>query len=252
MDDQERSRLDALLDLLADEVATRLAVRSDRVRMEREPAQISLPVVETVPEVERATEPPPMPDLENEAEVTLETVHVPEEAAPSHAAALMIRLALGVVALVVLINIPLNAQGTALARSIPSSASLVIRNGLVVKESTSPEIWVYRDGAFHWITSLDVFTHLGYQWRDVHIVEPGFVNQFPKGKPLYLVWKCDSSPHIYRLEDGYKRWIIDIPTFVAEGYVWNDVEIVPCQKLHALPDGDSIPPGHGSPPPPLP
>jgi hypothetical protein len=164
----------------------------------------------------------------------------------------MARLAAGILLIVVLINIPLNAQGTALARSIPSSASLVIMNGLVVKEATSPDICVYRDGAFHWITSLEAFEHLGFRWRDVHIVEAGFLNQFPKGKPLYVLLKCDGSPNIYRLESGRKRWIVDIPTFEAEGHVWEDVKFVSCPYLRGLPDGESVPPGRGSPPPPLP
>jgi hypothetical protein len=170
-------------------------------------------------------------------------------APPSNAASLMARLAVGILLVVALINVPYNTQGTALARSIPSSASLVIHNGLLVKESNSPQIWVYRDSTFHWITSLDAFNHYGYRWRDVQIVEPGFLNQYDKGSPLYVLLKCDASPHIYRLEDGRKRWIVDLPTFEASGYVWQDVSIVPCYKLHDLPDGDSIPPGRGLPPP---
>ena len=39
----------------------------------------------------------------------------------------------------------------------------------------------------------------------------------------------------------------DVPTFEAEGYVWQDAEIVPCNYLHNLPDGDSVPTGRGTP-----
>jgi hypothetical protein len=171
---------------------------------------------------------------------------------PANTAALMARLAVGILLVVALINVPYNTQGTALARSIPSSASLVIRNGLLVKESNSTQIWVYRDNAFHWITSLNAFDHYHYRWQDVQIVEPGFVTRYDQGSPIYVLLKCDASPHIYRLEDGRKRWIVDLSTFIAAGYVWQDVSIVPCYRLHDLPDGDSIPPGRGSPPPPLP
>ncbi len=164
----------------------------------------------------------------------------------------MARLALGVLLVVILVNIPLNAQGTALARSIPSSASLVLANGLVVKEENSPDIWVYRDEQFHWITSLDAFNHYGYRWQDVHIVEPGFLSQFEKGNPIYVLLKCDASPHIYRLDGAQRRWIVDLATFEAEGYVWQDVKMVPCSYLRQFPDGESIPPGRGTPPPPLP
>lgn len=191
----------------------------------------------------------PAPERERERELDRADEDTASATAPppSRAASLMARLALGIVVIVVLINIPLNTRGTALARSIPNPTSLVIGNGLLVKESTSPEIWVYREGAFHWITSLDAFAYLGYRWQDVHIVEPGFVGQYPKGRPLYVLLKCDASPNIYQLDNGRKRWIVDIPSFVAQGYVWQDVKMVPCSELSNLPNGDSIPPGRGSP-----
>ena len=253
MNDTGRSRLDLLLDLLTDEVAKRLQARSETERAESALPQSILPVSSVSSEPQLApTTPASEPAAEQAAEPTLESVTSSMLSAAPHAASLMARLALGVLIAVVLINVPFNAQGTALARSIPSSASLVIANGLVVKESNSPDIWVYRDGAFHWITSLDAFQHFGYRWQDVHIVESGFLNEFEKGNPIYVLLKCDSSPHIYRLENGQKRWIVDIPTFEAEGYVWQDVRLVPCSYLHNLPDGDSIPPGRGTPPPPLP
>lgn len=252
MDNTERTRLDALLDLLADEVAKRLEARGSPAHVAPEPPEVITSVpgalsgtgVAPASVHGPATEPASDPRPEFEPDLAPST--------SSHPASLMARLAIGVLIIVALINIPLNAQGTALARSIPSSASLIIRNGLVVKEATSPEFWVYRDGAFHWITSLEAFEHFGYSWRDVHIVEPGFLDPFEKGTPLYVLLKCNDSPHIYRLEGGSKRWIVDIPTFEAEGHVWADVKPVSCEYLRDLPDGESIPPGHGSPPSPSP
>lgn len=244
MDDTERSRLDLLLDLLTDEVAERLRARSERQRAEPEPPQAAQPIPPVLAELEAPPGATPEPTTEAAPEPAVTTT--------AHAAPLIARLALGVLIIVVLINIPLNMQGTALVRSIPSSASLVIANGLLVKEATSPDVYVYRDGAFHWITSLDAFEQYGYHWQDVHIVEQDFLNQFAKGRPLYVLLKCASSPHIYRLEAGRKRWIVDIPTFEAEGHVWGEVKFVSCPYLRSLPDGDSIPPGRGAPPPPLP
>lgn len=69
-------------------------------------------------------------------------------------------------------------------------------------------------------------------------------------EPYPLLLKCASSPHIYLLEDGQKRWIKDIPTFEAQGYRWNDVEFVTCADLRAVPDGETIPPGAGPSPQP--
>ncbi len=244
MPETNRSRLDALLDLLADEVAERLKARSDPRRAETEPAREQPTARTQVPAAIVAPEPSLEPAAESAPSI--------EPSLPSHAASLMARLATGILLVLVLINIPFNAQGTAIARSIPSSASLVIANGLLVREEPSPDVYVYRDGQFHWITSLDAFQYFGYQWENVHAVESGFLNDFAKGTPIYVLLKCDASPHIYRLEAGTKRWIVDIPTFQAEGHVWQDVKMVPCNYLRSLPDGDSVPPGRGTPPPPIP
>lgn len=251
MESKGRSHLDALLNLLTDEVADRLRARQELERPAPTPPSMLPP---PAPKVETSVLPAPVPPpvLAPAPKTEPPVVAPPAVFTTSHAASLMARLAIGVLLAVILINIPLNAQGTALARSIPSRASLVIANGLVVKEETSPDIYVYRDGSFRWITSMDAFQHFGYRWQDVRVVEPGFLNEFDKGKPIHVLLKCDSSPHIYRLENGTKRWIVDIPTFESEGHVWKDVRIVPCNYLRNLTDGDSIPPGRGAPPPPLP
>jgi hypothetical protein len=71
---------------------------------------------------------------------------------------------------------------------------------------------------------------------------------YERAAPILL--KCPTSPHIYLLEDGEKRWIRDIPTFEAQGYRWNDVQYVVCNDLRVVPDGETIPPGAGPPPQP--
>ncbi len=250
MSHSEPSRLDQLLDLLADEVAERLAARAaPAAAPQSEPVvEPDLPAGPAAPP-EAEPESTPAPDRPAEAAVQAEE---PPGLPPvlSHPAQLLRRLGWGLLLVVILINMPLNRHGTTLATSIPSSASLVIRNGLVVKEADKKEIYVYQDGPFRWISSLDAFQHYGYTWDDVHIVEPGFLSNFEIGTPIHVLLKCNASPHIYRLEDGLKRWIVDIPTLEAEGHVWEDVSFVSCEYLRALPDGETIPPGHGPAPQP--
>jgi len=159
------------------------------------------------------------------------------------------RLLLVLAVLVVLINIPINRYGTSLARIMPDTAALVIRDGLVLKGS-GPEIYVLEDGKLRWISSLEAFEFFGYRWEQVHVVDDSFLEQFEKGKPIHVLLKCQGSPHIYALENGQKRWIKDIPTFEAEGYKWEDVKIVSCDYLRSLPDGPPIPEDAGPPPQP--
>jgi hypothetical protein len=71
---------------------------------------------------------------------------------------------------------------------------------------------------------------------------------YEQADPILL--KCTSSPHIYLLENGQKRWIDTIETFEERGYVWRDVTIISCENLRAIPDGVPIPTDAGPPPQP--
>lgn len=159
------------------------------------------------------------------------------------------RLLIALIVTVVLVNIPLNAAGVSLSRALPDARSLIIRDGLVLKGS-GPEIYVLESNKLRWISSLEAFEFFGHRWEQVNIVEDDFLSSFEKGRPIHVLLKCTSSPHIYALENGQKRWIKDIPTFEAEGYVWEDVKFVSCGYLRGLPDGPPIPPDAGPPPQP--
>lgn len=252
-----KSRVDRIVDLLVDEVEQRLRARRPAAEQAApRPVGEGQPSAEPVAPREEvslraepaATAPGPEPPAKEAERAPARPVEPAELEGPSHAAGLMVRLALGLLVAVVVINIPW--RGRTLATAVPYSASLIIRDGLVVTEEGDERIYVYQDGAFRWISSLDAFEHYGYTWGDVHVVEEGYLDQFEIGTPLHVLLKCPDSPHIYRLEDGHKRWIRDIETFEAEGHVWEDVRMVPCEYLRDLPDGETIPPESGPPPQP--
>jgi hypothetical protein len=157
------------------------------------------------------------------------------------------RLALVIALLLVVVNIPFNRFGTSLARAMPDEAALIIRDGLVLKGSDE-KIYVLEANQRRWISSLDAFQAYGYRWEQVHEVDDQFLEQFELGRPIHLLYKCRTSPHIYAFEDGRKRWIKDIPTFEAQGYVWEDVRFVACDVLERIPDGLPIPEDAGTPP----
>jgi hypothetical protein len=159
------------------------------------------------------------------------------------------RLALLVGVLLVAVNIPVNQYGVSLARIMPESSSLIIRDGLVLKGS-GPEFYMLEENRLRWISSLDAFEHLGLTWGDVRVVEDSFLERFEDGRPIHVLLKCGSSDHIYRLENQEKRWIKDIDTFLAEGHVWEDVRFVSCDYLRDLPTGPSIPEDAGPAPEP--
>jgi len=159
------------------------------------------------------------------------------------------RLVVILLVITVLINIPFNRYGTNLARAMPDEQALVIRDGLVLKGS-GDEIYVLEDNHKRWISSLDAFDYYGFQWEQVNLVDDDFLDQFPSGPALSILKKCASSPHVFAIENGVRRWIKDIPTFEAQGYVWDDVQIVSCSGLESIPMGRPIPPDAGEPPAP--
>ena len=261
MNDQKSSRVNQILDLLVEEVEERLRMRPvppvERVGASPpESVESRAPQFSTSPPVAPPAEAPSEPQevmakrhpLDPKPE--MEPEFPPMSPGPSHAARLMGRLALGLLVAIVLVNIPFNRHGTTLATALPDSAALVVIDGLVVKEKNDEKIYVFQNDQFRWISSLDAFEHFHYNWGDVHIVEDGYLDRFEIGTPLHVLLKCQSSPHIYRLEGGEKRWIRDIVTFEAEGHIWEDVRFVSCGYLRGLPDGETIPPDSGPPPEP--
>lgn len=79
---------------------------------------------------------------------------------------------------------------------------------------------------------------------------PPSVQEIVYEQPNPVLLKCSASPHIYLLEDGQKRWIDSIETFNGRGYVWRDVQFVPCEDLRQVSDGTPIPADAGPPPQP--
>ena len=241
--------LDLLLDALLERQAARQACPERSRRAQPEPAATPAPAPEPIAEKPPAPEPVPPAKPTREPQPDEEGRTPPPPLPSINLGRTLSRLLLVLVALVVLINVPINRYGTSLARIMPDTAALIIRDGLVLKGSGS-DIYVLEDDKLRWISSLDAFEFFGYRWDQVHVVDDDFLEQFEPGRPIHVLLKCGGSPHIYALENGQKRWIKDIPAFEAEGYVWEDLKSVSCDYLRDLPDGLPIPEDAGPPPQP--
>ena len=260
MAENNSSKIDQLLDLLLDALQERQAARSHE-----QPPILTSPAPERL--VPEAAEPTPTPLGEaNPVSLTTDTPvtnpvldsaeedehpppYLPEKLPTIYLDQMLGRLSLLLLVLIVLINIPFNRYGTNLARAMPDEKALVIRDGLVLK-GEGEEIYVLENNHKRWVSSLEAFEYYGFRWEQVNIVDNEFLEQFPTGPTLSILYKCRTSPHVYAIEDGARRWIKDIPTFEAEGYVWDDVQIVACSTIDRIPSGLPIPPDAGEPPEP--
>ncbi len=77
---------------------------------------------------------------------------------------------------------------------------------------------------------------------------PVSVQEIVYDQPNPILLKCTTSPHIYLIEGGEKRWIDTIETFEERGYLWREVSFVSCEDLRSIPDGQPIP-ANADPPP---
>ncbi|KAA3657062.1 MAG: hypothetical protein DWQ04_29180 [Chloroflexi bacterium] len=259
MHDDDRSKTDQIVDLLVDALLERQRGRGDEIETVIE--------IETELEEELELEDVFVPEPVFEPEVLEEEVEdvvvgtpalsaaetavpwMPEKLPSIHLEKMLGKLAVVMALLLIVVNIPFNRFGTSLARAMPDTASLIIRDGLVLK-GEGEKIYVLEDNKKRWISTLDAFEYYGYRWQQVRVVDEPFLEQFEDGLPIYLLLKCNNSPHVYALENGEKRWIKDIPTFVANGFVWEEIQFVSCNRLRDMPDGIPIPPDAGTPPQP--
>ena len=246
--DQKPLASDRLLDLLLDALQERQAARQGRVAGPEATADRPPKKIAAAPEAKPRRPAPAAPTKKPEGRRPGEEGwEPPPRLPPIHLERVLLRFLALIVVLVILVNVPVTRYGVSLARIMPDSASLIIRDGLTLKGS-GDEIYILQDNKLSWISSLDAFEHLGLRWRDVRVVEDAFLDRFEKGRPIHVLLNCPGSPHIYRLENEQKRWIKDIDTFLAEGHVWEDVRFVECDYLRAIPDGPPIPEDAGPPP----
>ena len=273
----EKSTTDQILDLLLDALQERQAAREtdDPVLTVAEPAveSTSMPLktepedngnaIKTEPSLEQPNAfidhldaqviktttmadglTPPHPE-----EPTAVATEPPARQPSIHLEQLLWRMLGGIALLIILINIPFNQHGTALARAMPDETALIIRDGLLLKGS-GEKVYVLENNQRRWITTLEAFEYYGYRWENVHEVEDPFLQNFVEGQPIYILYKCSASPHIYAFEDGKKRWIKDPPTFEAEGFIWEEIAFISCTRLRNMPDGIPFPADAGDPPQP--
>jgi hypothetical protein len=250
--EQKPSASDRFLDLLLDALGEREAERQPKVaRRGAQPRPSEgLPAAGRAPKASASASPrEPVDQMPREPGPGDAGWQPPPKATSVHLERVLVRFLVLVAVLVIAVNAPVNRYGVSLARILPDSASLVIRDGLVLKGS-GPEIFMLQNDRLRWVSSMDAFEHLRLTWGDVHVVEDVFLQRFEQGPPIHVLLKCNESPHIYRLENRQKRWIKDIDTFLDEGHVWDDVRFVSCEYLRNLPDGPPIPVDAGPPPQP--
>ena len=94
-----------------------------------------------------------------------------------------------------------------------------------VQPSGSSQVYVYRNGSYHWVPSAAVFTAMGGSWNAIqHVGQlPG-----PVGSTVNVIQQI-GHPKIYQIRHGALRWIRSAGLFHQLGYHWH--QVVPVYNL---------------------
>jgi predicted phosphodiesterase len=120
-------------------------------------------------------------------------------------------------------------------------------NGSLVKTSTSPQVYFIHDGMKSWIQTISVFTSR-FKWNQIVTISQTEMDNYvlDSGEPNLhyregTIFRRYDRSEIYAVEDGQKRHIDSISTFIGKGYNWLNVILAENQDvLDAHADGADL------------
>lgn len=119
----------------------------------------------------------------------------------------------------------------------------------LIRERSSPGVYVTFGGRPFHIPSPEVFTSLGFDWNSVRIIPDGSLARLPGTPREGTLLRTQNDPPVYVVEGGKLRHVPSMDVFEARGFVWEDVGIVPDGALDALSKGTPLESTQPDPPP---
>lgn len=121
--------------------------------------------------------------------------------------------------------------------SLKAIDALLLKKLIRVKDDE--KVYLLNDAGFRrHIQNPDIFNSYGFDWNDIATVSVEELSSYPES---YLI-KSVSSPEIYFLEGGTKRWVTDIEAFYKNDFEWEAVSLVNERDLEFYQAGDPITP----------
>jgi len=114
-------------------------------------------------------------------------------------------------------------------------------NGLRVRSPTTGELFLIDRGYRRLIANPDIYNSLFRTWDG--IVEDLDIEDIPLGSPISdgaILVRCDTSSHIYLVDDGTKRHITGPAVMDKYFLAWTRVHDVPHGVFDAIPTADEI------------
>jgi hypothetical protein len=114
-------------------------------------------------------------------------------------------------------------------------------DGVLVRESGRPEVYVVYGGAKFWIPDPPTLFRLGFNWSQVRIIPAGGSTSQLRTMPIGgTLIKEEHDPKVYLVDNGALRWVTS-PTVMSNRCLpWRHVRTVPDGSLTNLPRGSDL------------
>jgi hypothetical protein len=109
-----------------------------------------------------------------------------------------------------------------------------LENGCLLRENSSPDIWVIYEGVRYLVTTSDAFNYMAYNWFAVQSVPDGFLSSVPTIPPDGTILQDAASSALYLVTGGAKVQV-DGDTLSGLGKAGQPVRIIPPESARVIP-----------------
>jgi len=131
--------------------------------------------------------------------------------------------------------------------SFSEGTPLGFPDGTLVNEVTTGKVYEISNGLKRWIINGQVFNGLGYSWQNIKNISATESNLHSAGAnitaadthPDGTLVTSRSTPKVYFIENGQKRWISNGSIFESR-FHWKNIVFIPENELNSYPDGNDL------------
>lgn len=128
--------------------------------------------------------------------------------------------------------------------SIVENINNLFTEGILVKSTDNPKVYLIDGGTKRWIASAEIFIARGFSWQDIKVVSPTELDPYPEGKiigwPDGTLIKSTNYPTVYVISLDKKRPFASAEIFTGLGYQWKNIKTISQLELEQYELGNTI------------
>lgn len=127
------------------------------------------------------------------------------------------------------------------ANDHPSEGNVLYPDGILIKSTADPTVYLLEAGKKRKITSGVLFEELGYEWSKITSAHPDEMKEYSLGKiltyPDGTLIKREGFPVVFKIENGQRKEFTSLMLFEVTNSKWSDVIDLSGEEFLAYPNG---------------